>query len=383
MTDTRPLIAHVVYHFGTGGMENGMVNLFNHLPPERFRHAVISLAGYGDFRRRITAQEVAFHDLGKRPGHDYSWMPRLYRLLGELKPAILHTRNLNALEAQFVGAALGVPGRVHGEHGRDMSDLTGGNWKYNLLRRAARRMVHRYIAVSRDLEDWLQRAVHVPARRISQIYNGVDQERFHPRGTEPRPEPGPDGFFDGATCVIGSVGRMAAVKDYPTLAKAFVRLCRRTEDPSGLRLVIVGDGPARADCQALVDAAGLTRQALFPGDCGDTPVWLRAMDVFVLPSLGEGISNTILEAMATGLPIVATRVGGTPELVQEGIHGSLWSPGDMDALASLLAAYAADPARRHREGLAGRARIERTFSWPRAAAAYQSVYESLLRPTHD
>lgn len=378
MTDTRPLIAHVVYHFGTGGMENGMVNLFNHLPPERFRHMVISLAGYGDFRHRITAQEVAFHDLGKRPGHDYSWMARLYRQLRQHRPAILHTRNLNALEAQFVGAACRVPGRVHGEHGRDMSDIDGRNWKYNLLRRAGRRVVHRYIAVSRDLEGWLKNTVHVPAPRITQIYNGVDQKRFHPRGDESRPEVGPDGFFDGATCVIGSLGRMVAVKDYPTLTKAFIQLCQRAADPHGLRLVIVGNGPAMAECQALLHAAGLGGQACFPGDRTDTPDWLRAMDVFVLPSLGEGISNTILEAMATGLPIVATRVGGTPELVREGENGSMWSPGDVTGLANLLAGYVADPARRKEEGRAARQRVEQTFSWYRAAASYQAVYENLL-----
>jgi glycosyltransferase involved in cell wall biosynthesis len=189
---------------------------------------------------------------------------------------------------------------------------------------------------------------------------------------------GAEDFFAGSTYVIGSIGRMAAVKDYPTLARAFIQLCRQSADPSGLRLVIVGDGPARAECQGLIDGAGLGRQALFPGDRSDTPDWLRAMDVFVLPSLGEGISNTILEAMATGLPVVATRVGGTPELVEEGISGRLWTPGDVDGLAGLLGDYAADPARRQREGLAARHRVELTFSWPRTAAAYLKVYEGLL-----
>lgn len=381
MTDPRPLIAHVVYHFGTGGMENGMVHLFNHLPPERFRHMVICLAGYGDFRQRITAQAVSFHDLGKRPGHDYTWMPRLYRLLGQHRPAILHTRNLNALEAQFVGAVRGIRGRLHGEHGRDVSDLHGRNWKYNLLRRAARHVVHHYIAVSQDLAGWLAHTIHVPAGRISQIYNGVDMARFRPRGAAPRPHLAPPGFFAGATCVIGSVGRMVAVKDYPTLTRAFIRLCQHSPDPSGLRLVIVGDGPQRADCQALLQAAGLANQACFPGDRTDTPEWLRSFDLFVLPSLGEGISNTILEAMATGLPIVATRVGGTPELVREGENGSMVSPGDVTGLANLLADYVADPSRRQEEGRAGRRRVEQTFSWTRAAAAYQAVYEQLLTRT--
>lgn len=372
-----PLVVHVVNSFHTGGMENGMVNLFNYMPPGRFRHAVIGLHGYGDFRHRIAAQDVQFFDLGKRPGQDYSWMPRLYRLFSQLKPDILHTRNLNALEAQFVGAAWRVKGRVHGEHGRDMYDIDGTNWKYNLMRRAARRVVHHYIAVSKDLEQWLANTVHVPAPRLSQIYNGVDQQKFHPRSGA-KPSAGPLGFLDRATCVIGSVGRMAAVKDYPTLVRAFIRLCRSMPDHSGLRLIIVGEGQSRNECQALIDAAGLSAQAHFPGDRSDTAAWLQTFDVFVLPSLGEGISNTILEAMASGLPVIATRVGGTPELVEEGVTGRMFFPGDEQTLATLLGEYAIDPACCEREGNAARARIENTFSWPRAAAAYQAVYEQLL-----
>jgi glycosyltransferase involved in cell wall biosynthesis len=142
-------------------------------------------------------------------------------------------------------------------------------------------------------------------------------------------------------------------------------------------LVIVGDGPTRAECQGLVDAAGNAGQVHFAGDRSDTADWLRAFDVFVLPSLGEGISNTILEAMASGLPIVATRVGGTPELIEEGISGLMFTPGDADTLTRILAGYADDPARREREGIAARARIENEFSWHKAAAAYQAIYEKL------
>lgn len=354
-----------------------MVNLFNHMSVERFRHVVIALAGYGDFRKRITAQAVEFHDLGKQPGHDYSWMPRLYKLLSRLRPAILHTRNLNAMEAQLVGAAWGVKGRVHGEHGRDMYDIDGTNWKYNLMRRAIRRITHQYIAVSKDLERWLRDTIHVPDSRLTQIYNGVDTLKFHVRTGE-RPSVSPEDFLDGSTCVIGSVGRMVAVKDYPTLVRAFIELCRRSAASGGLRLIIVGDGPVRAECQAMVDAAGLTRQALFPGDRSDTPEWLRTFDVFVLSSKGEGISNTILEAMATGLPIVATRVGGTPELVNEGENGLMWAPGDTDNLAEILARYVDDPDRRRREGLMARSKVEKQFTWYGAAAAYQAIYEKLL-----
>lgn len=372
-----PLIAHVVYHFGTGGMENGVVNLINHLPAGRFRHAIVSLTDHTDFRRRIQRDDVSFHDLDKRPGHDIGWYRRLAAVLRALNPAIVHTRNLNALEAQFVAAWLGVSGRVHGEHGRDVFDLAGRNWKYNLLRRAARPLVHRYIAVSRDLAGWLSDTVGVDPRRVTQIYNGVDSARFRPREGE-RPAIAPAGFLDGARLVIGSAGRMVAVKDYPTLVRAFIRLHGMAPDPEGLRLVLIGDGPGRGAYEQMLEDAGLARQAWLAGNRDDVPESMRLMDIFVLPSLGEGISNTILEAMATALPVVASRVGGNPELVRAGVTGSLFEAGDAEALARLLLEYAQDDARRRREGAAARARVEQEFALTRMAAAYQAIYEGLL-----
>lgn len=374
---TPPLIAHVVYHFGTGGMENGLVNLINRLPRESFRHVIISLTDHTEFRGRIERDDVAFHDLNKPPGHSPGWLWRLHRLLRELRPDLIHTRNLNAIEAQFVAVLAGVPARLHGEHGRDVFDLQGRNWKYNLLRRAARPLIRHYTCVSRDLADWLRDTVGVAPARLTRIYNGVDGEKFHPRA-EVRPGIGPDGFFQGATCVIGSIGRMVAVKDYPTLVRAFIAACSQAKRPEGLRLVIAGDGPARSECLALLDRAGLSPQAWLPGNREDTAEFLRTLDVFVLPSLGEGLSNTILEAMATGLPVIATAVGGNPELVTTCGNGLLFSPGDGAALARALLDYAVDPERRAREGAASRARIEREFSLVRMAAAYRAVYETAL-----
>jgi sugar transferase (PEP-CTERM/EpsH1 system associated) len=375
------LIAHVVYHFGTGGMENGMVNLINRLPETEFRHLVISLTDHTGFRQRIRHDNVSFVDLHKRPGHDVSWMRRLYRILREVRPDIVHTRNLNALEAQFVAAAARIPARVHGEHGRDVFDLEGKNWKYNLLRRAARPLVKQYITVSRDLAGWLQASVGVPAQRLSQIYNGVDSEKFHPR-VHPyageRPPVGPAGFLAGATCVIGSVGRMAAVKDYPTLVRAFIQICQSGAGADGVRLLLVGDGPARQACQTLLDQAGVADRAWLAGNRDDTAELMRAMDVFVLPSLGEGISNTILEAMSSGLPVLATAVGGNPELVSADETGTLFQPGDSDFLARCLLDYVADPARIARQGQAARRRIERDFSLEHMVAGYQMVYLKAL-----
>jgi sugar transferase (PEP-CTERM/EpsH1 system associated) len=373
-----PLIAHVVYRFGMGGMENGMVNLLNRLPPERFRHTVVSLTDHTDFRGRLRRSDIAFHDLHKRPGHDLGLYGRLFRLLRQVRPDVVHTRNLNALEAQFIARLAGVRRGVHGEHGRDVFDLDGTNRKYNLLRRTARPLIAHYVAVSRDLADWLHGRIGVPRGRIAQIYSGVDSDRFRPRENA-RPLVLPEDFLDAAECVIGSVGRMAAVKDYPTLVRAFIRLLEATPDGRRrLRLVIVGEGESRAECERLLRAAGAFALAWLPGPRDDVPELMRALDVFVLPSLGEGISNTILEAMSTGLPVVASRVGGNPELVREHETGTLFPAGDAEALAQALLPYVTDPEMRGTQGSAARRRVEKEFSMDAMVRAYDDLYAHVL-----
>lgn len=371
-------ILHVVHRFDTGGMENGMINLFNTLSPARYRHSVVALTDYSDFRQRIVAQPVGFHALQRAPGHGLGWMKRLWKLLRELKPDLVHTRNLAALEAQFVAAAAGIRATVHGEHGRDVFDLHGRNWKYNLLRRAARPFVSNYIAVSRDLETWLRETVRVPPVKLTQIYNGVDSIKFHPRAGA-RPAVLPAGFAGADSVVFGSVGRMVEVKDYPTLVQAFIRMVRQApERASRARLVIVGEGGARAGCQRQLDEAGLADRAWLPGERHDIAALMQAFDVFVLPSKNEGISNTILEALATGLPVVATAVGGNVELVSPGVNGTRVGSGDVDGMAQALLDYLASPGRIASEGARARQQAEQRYSIPAMAEAYAAVYDKTL-----
>lgn len=373
-----PLIAHIVVHFAVGGLENGMVNLLNQIPPERYRHAVICLGGYTEYAQRIVNPAVKFYALNKQPGKDLAVHWRLAKLLRKLKPAIVHTRNLSALECQFVAAASGVRARVHGEHGRDVFDLHGRNPKYNLLRKAARPLVGHYIAVSKDLAYWLADTVGVDAARISQIYNGVDIARFKPHEGS-RVRLGPPGFMRGSEFVIGSVGRMAEVKDFPTLIRAFVKLVKLV--PNGrerLRLVIAGDGPTRAQCEALLRSKKAEHLIWLAGESEDVPDLLRSFDLFALPSLGEGISNTILEAMASGLPVIATHVGGNPELVEEGVTGLLVPPAEPDAMAQALLKYLENPLRIDIQGRTARLRAETRFSLEAMAREYLAVYDGVL-----
>ncbi|WP_350281883.1 TIGR03088 family PEP-CTERM/XrtA system glycosyltransferase [Nitrosomonas sp.] len=374
-----PLIAHVIFHLGVGGLENGLVNLINHIPENRYRHAIICLRGFSEFHKRLNRDDVEIIALNKREGKDFSIYGKLYRVFKRLKPDIVHTRNLAAMEAQVVAAAAGVKARVHGEHGRDIFDLDGKNWKYNLLRKAIRPFIHHFITVSKDLENWLINTVKVSPVKVHQIYNGVEHLRFHPGGIVPI-EIFPPGFFDDRPFAVGSVGRMAAVKDFPTLVRAFLML-RNELSATGrrpLRLIIAGEGVAKAECETMLRSAGAEQFAWLPGERDDIFRLMQAMNVFVLPSLGEGISNTVLEAMASGLPVIATRVGGNTELVLEGETGCLVPPGDPVALAGAIRQYYQNDTMAHRHGQCARAVIERQFSMRAMTNGYLTVYDRVL-----
>lgn len=379
-----PLIAHVLFRFDVGGLENGVVNLINRMPPDRFRHVIVALSDYTDFRQRLQ-HDVPVYALHKREGKDFGLHLRLYRLFRRLRPDVVHTRNLNAVEAQLPAWLAGVPGRVHGEHGWDVHDLDGSSRKYRLWRKLFRPFVQRYIPLSQHLSGYLAQEIGVSAERIACICNGVDTDKFHPafNGREPLPE---EAFArDRAAAaqtriVIGTVGRMEQVKDQMTLAKAFAELvARRPDIRESVRLVMVGDGRLRQDVLRFLRESGLEEMAWLPGSRNDTAELLRAFDVFVLPSLAEGISNTILEAMASGLPVVATDVGGNGELVQAGETGYLVPRNDPDAMARALERYVDDQALRRAHGDSGRRRTEQRFSLDGMVDRYVQVYESLLR----
>lgn len=375
------MIAHVVDRLTIGGMENGIVNLINLIPDDRYRHAVICLRSPSEFLARIVRKDVVYRTLDKKPGKDPALYWRFFRLLKELKPAIVHTRNLPTIDLVLPAALAGVPCRVHGEHGRDMVELAGGNRKYNLIRRTVSPFVHRYIAVSRDIETWLQGSVRIPSSKIAQIYNGVDISRFHPRGEDlsdrRRLGPSPE-FAHRNAIVVGTVGRMAAVKDQITLVDAFIgAVTERPRLRDLLRLVVVGEGELRSKALAMLGDAALLDIAWLPGSSDEVPAILRAMDIFVLPSLNEGISNTVLEAMASGLPVIATRVGGNPELVIEEETGQLVPPADPASLRQAILRYVDDPDLLSRHRAAGRKRAEAAFGLELMVDAYLAVYDEV------
>lgn len=377
--EDRPLVAHIIYALSTGGLENGLVNIINRSAVDRYRHVIICLTTADDFAHRITAPDVDVIELNMREGHDLRCYVRLRQLLKKLRPDIIHSRNMAALESQLCSLGLRNVKRVHGEHGREVNDLDGSNWKYLVFRKFMRLFVHRYIAVSKDLENWLITKVGVAANRVSQIYNGVDHSQFAPQTVKPLALlPAQWQQLDGIL-VAGTVGRLTPVKDQQLLLRAVAHL-RESDTGLGdrLRLLVVGDGPLYPLLTQLIEQLALQDIVWLAGDRTDVPSLLHVMDVFILPSLGEGISNTVLEAMASGLPVIASAVGGNVELVEEGCNGSLFPAGDHLALSSALAKLLNNEGERITQGNNARQRVCQRFDWVRTVDAYLHVYDELL-----
>ena len=378
MSQATPLIAHIVWRFGIGGLENGIVNLVNRMPAQRWRHVVIALTEISnEFADRIERTDVRYIELGKAPGHLVRDYPRLYRLFRQLQPAVVHTRNLAALEALVPAWAAQVPVRIHGEHGWDANDPDGRRRRYRLVRRIYRPFVQRYVALSRHIAQYLEKGVGVRRERISQLYNGVDTARFFP--AESRAPIAASPFAGSDEWLIGWVGRMDPVKDPLNLARAFLRA--RELSPAAakrMRLVLVGDGRDREALATLLGAARVRDHAWFAGERDDIPDVMRGLDCFVLPSRAEGVSNTILEAMASRLPIVATRVGGNAELIESGMTGQLVPPSDPEALARAMLTYFTERSTARRHAKAARHVAETRFSLARMVVDYTTLYERAL-----
>jgi len=373
MTSRPCHIVHLVYRFAAGGLENVVVQLVNHLPRQGFRHTVIAIAGFdAAFAARIEWPDVQVISLDKGPGQPFKLYPRMYRLLRRLKPDVLHSCNLAALEFAPVAALAGVPLRVHAEHGWDVGDLNGGNPRYRLLRKIYRPFVHQFVAVAEPLHGYLLHKIGVPAARLQLLPNGVDTDRFRPwQAGDQMPEGWP--FQRGVDWVVGYVGRLVEVKNPLLLVEAFVSLVQSGVPGSEcMRLAMVGAGPLSQVVLQRMAAAGLQDRLWLPGVRADMAEIFRVVDCFVLPSLFEATSCTLQEAMATGLRIVATDVGGNSDLLYGGRCGSLVPSEDAPALAAaILAQY---QLKTSNQAAAGIAAIHQHYGLTTMLQKYQRLF---------
>jgi sugar transferase (PEP-CTERM/EpsH1 system associated) len=371
MGERRLHVVHVIDSLQVGGTENGLVNLVGCLAGD-FRHTVVAMTAGGPLAARLPA-ETALVVLGKRPGLDLRALGRLVGHFRRLRPDIVHSRNWGALDAVPAARIARSPIVVHGEHGREVTDPEGLNRRRNRIRRWLAPMIDRYVTVSLDLGRWLTQTVGIERGKVMTIHNGVDLRRF---GDADREAGRAALGVDRDTVVLGTVGRLDPVKDQARLLEAYARI---PAEAGRHCLVLVGDGPCRRDLEARAAQPDLRGRVHLLGERRDVPCLLAGFDVFALPSIAEGISNTVLEAMASGLPLVATRTGGNPELVEDGVTGRLVPVGDTAALTEALTGYVREGHLRAMHGKAGRQRAVDHFSLERMAERYRDLYANLAR----
>lgn len=363
----RIRIAHVVPSLEPGGLENGLVNVVGRSDRETFEHAVICLESRGAFADRLPP-DVPVHVVGKWFGNDPIAMVQTARLVRQFGADVVHTRNWASLVEGALAARLTGARHVHGLHGRTARELEGVSAKRRAVEGFLCRDADRVYALLPSLDEEMN-ALGVAAERRAILENGVDLERFQPdpaARARLRAELG----FTEKDVLVGCVARLDPVKDHATLLRACAKL------PPKATLVLAGDGPFRRSLEQLARVEGLGGRVRFLGHRADSIY--PALDAFVLASKYEGFSNTILEAMACGLPVIASNVGGNPSLVSERT-GFLFEAGDAIALGGLLAKVVNDGKLRRSLGQAALERA-RARSLDRMAAAYGALYRSVLEP---
>ena len=298
----------------------------------------------------------------------------LVRLMKHWKPHIVHSRNWGAIEAIPAARMAGVPIAVHSEHGYELDMLSGLPLRRRIGRKFAFGFADAVFTVTRELRDYYVRHTGVSADRIRVIYNGVDTDRFSPRPSLRSALRRKFGIPEDSF-VAGMVGRMVPIKDHGTLLKAAAILSQQGVD---VHVLLVGSGPEMDNQKkAVASTPELSGRVTFLGASDNVAEALNAMDLFVLPSIAEGMSNTLLEAMASGVPVIVTPVGGSPEIVEENVSGRFFEPRDVTGLARIFGEMAQNSDLRTRLGTAARESILRRFTVESMVSNYRNMYTEL------
>jgi glycosyltransferase involved in cell wall biosynthesis len=381
MDARRPIIAHVLHRLDRAGAEVLAAGLARGLC-DRYKFVFFCLDGLGTLGQELAGEGFVVESLDRRPGLDRALARKLHARLAHHRVDLIHAHQYtpffySALSRgvfkRRVGSGPADLPILFTEHGRHVPDTT------SLKRRLANKLLlqrgDRITAVSRAVKNALIQNEGLPSERIGVVYNGID----------PGPEPTDDDRTNARTAlsiapdraVAMQVARFHPVKDHATALRTWSIVHR--ELPDAL-LVFVGDGPERASLEAMVARLGLEDATLFAGARDDAADLIHASDLCLLTSLSEGLSVTLLEAMAAAKPIVATDVGGNPEAVQQGQTGLLAPSRDPEALAGCITGLLQNaPYANLTLGRAGRTRLLANFTAERMHDAYAQHYESMTR----
>lgn len=353
-------VLHVVLSLQVGGLERVVIDLINNQSSD-INSYVVCLEEQGELEAPCRAAGI--YVLHKRPGLSMGMIRQLYCLIRKLEINLIHTHNpVPHFYGSLAGFSAGIP-IIHTKHGRNFPNEARKVW----LNRISSLLTSKIVAVSRNAAEVSLDIEKIPASKLMVILNGVNIAQFNEHvGTTQK---------NNTPVRIGIVARLSAEKDHHTLLKACEVLA---ENKTDFHLNIIGDGPLRGELEQTVRNLKLDRHVTFLGMRHDIPALLEDLDIFTLSSTTEGISITLLEAMASSLPIVATNVGGNPEVVVDGTTGFIVPPEQPEALAEKLSLLIHDRTLRTKMGQAGRERVIEKFDMRQAARHYELLYREVL-----
>ncbi len=364
-------VFHLVLSLRAGGLERVVHDLVSGLDRETYDVHIGCLHEGGPLFDHLVSLGIPGTILEKRPGPvDMALVRRLRRYFRDHRIDVLHTHSGCMMYGALSSIGNRHLSRVHTDHGRFFPEPRQALIEERIFCRAYQRV----IAVSHPLARYLQEVVHIPERKVMVILNGVDTNRFKPidSGNEPRAAFRREQGWPDDAVVFGVVARFFPVKNLPLLVKAVEIL--RDRRP-GLRLLMLGDGPERQNLMDLVESNNLGSTIQLMPWSEESEKFYRLLDVFVLPSLSEGTSMTILEAMASALPVIASRVGGNPDIVQMNQTGVLFESNNVNDLVAAMERLFIDHDERCRMGKAGREFVLRNYSLDGMLNRYSELYQ--------
>lgn len=368
-------VLHLVHAFRTGGAERVLVHLCNHCDSS-ITNIVASFSVPDDFQLQIEQDRRDVRFLDKSPGNDWRVVLKIRSLIVNERIDVVHAQGWGA----YIEALLAVllvprhrPRLVFAFHGKTMADLEHGVPLHRkLAQRFAYYLTDAIIAPARHMATDYALSIGIPEKAVQVIYNGVDAELFSQGYPGARAKLGiaPESF------VVGFVGRLDPVKNLGTaleMFSAFLDLAEESQKPRML-LLVVGDGSERNSLEAHASRLGIENQVLFLGQRCDVPSCLAAMDLYLQPSFYEGHSFTILEAMAAGLPVITSRVGGNGEIISQGDNGFLCDPLDVGGVAATLLDLFSDPLKMERVGEKASKSVLAAFDRKSMIRKYQEAF---------
>lgn len=365
-------ITHAVENLNRGGLERVVIDLASAQAAAGHDCQVVCLFEAGTLAPELMARGIRVVACGKRDGADARALWRLRRALAAQRPDVLHSHNDTPHYYAMVAAlGLGLRCVVNTRHGMGADSPAS---RRERLFRQSMRLADVSVAVSEAAGRRLANAGLVAARKIRVLPNGIHAGAFRPRDPRLRQQLATRLGLPPDTQLIGFVGRLNWAKDLPTMVAAFAQLCAHRSDAA---LVLAGDGEERTGIEAAIADAGIGNRVFLLGDRSDVPALLPAFSIFAMSSVSEGYSIALLEACASALPIVATRIGGNSEIVADGVNGLIVPPSNPGALAAALGRLLDDPGLAERMGRAGRAWLLDNATFDVMASRYLDLYASV------